>query len=142
MTLVDVRPAIFNLLVANSAINALVTSGGISRIFPTVLPQGITADSIIYTRITEFEHLNMQSESGLVNARYQIDAASLSANRATELANLVKETLQGYAGTVAVGADHVDIELIEMVNARDDYDGTTQMHRSSKDYYVFYREQN
>ena len=139
MTLVDVRLGLRSLMLSDPSISTAV--GGV-RIYPVVLPQGITADSIVYNRITEFESLTMERPSGLVSARYQIDAWSKSVDSATVLANLVKEVVGGYRGQIALGSDHVNVQLIEVINGRDDFDGVTFMYRVSKDYFVWYEERN
>jgi hypothetical protein len=143
MTLVDIRPFLRSLLLANSNISTAVNDpDGKKRIYPTILPQGVTADSIVYTRVTEFETLTMERSTGLVSARYQLDAWSSSADRATTLANLIKEQIGGFRGQIVVGSDFADIQLIEVVNGRDDYDGVLFMYRVSKDYFIWYEERN
>lgn len=139
MSLVDVRPALVKLLSLNSSVTDIVDT----RIFPVVLPQGETRDSIVYTRITELEGMTFQQPSGLVSARIQFDSWSKSTNRANTLANLVKETFGGFEGRVDVdSSNYVNIQLIELVNGRDDYDPAVQMYRMSRDYFVWYEDRN
>ena len=61
---------------------------------------------------------------------------------ATVLANLVKEQIGGYSGQIVLGSDYVNVQLIEVINGRDDYDDATSMYRVSKDYFVWYEERN
>ena len=138
MALVDVRPALVKLLTSNSGVTDIVGT----RIYPSVLAQGVTLDSVVYTRITELDSLTMQNSVGLVSARFQFDCWSKSADRANTLANLVKETFAGFAGRVDLPPNYVDIQLIELVNGRDDYDPAVLLHRMSRDYFVWYEERN
>lgn len=139
MTLANVGVGLRTLMLANGTISSAV--GG-QRIFPTIMPQGETNDSIVYTRITEFEGMTFEHSTGLPTARYQIDCWSESFDDATTLANMVKELLCGFSGRVDYTGDHVDIQLIELANAREDYDGATFMYRVSKDYFVIYEDRN
>lgn len=142
MTLVDVRFGLVKLLTSNASIQAIVSG----RIYPTKMKQGETRDSIVYNRITEFESYKMQGPSGLVSARYQFDVWSQSADRATNLALLVKEQFGGYRGSVAFDPpaplNYVNVQLIEVINGRDEYDGDALMFLVSKDYFVWYEERN
>ena len=70
MTLVDVRFGLAELLTSNASINAIVNG----RVFPVLMPQGETRDSVTYTRITELESYKMDGPSGLIAARFQFDA--------------------------------------------------------------------
>jgi hypothetical protein len=145
MAVVDIRLGLRALMLQNVDIAAAVGSNPV-RIFPIVLPQGVTADSIVFTKITELETLTMEKSSGLVSARYQIDSVSESADRAASLANLVREQIAGYRGRIDLGlnspVDHVNIQVIEVANARDDYDAVSFLYRASRDYFVWYEALN
>jgi len=143
MTLADIRFGLVDLLTSNSSINAIVQG----RIYPVNMKQGETRDSIVYTRISEFEGYHMVAPSGLVSARFQFDAWSKSTDSAQVLADLVKEQLGGFAGQIALDAnspstDYVNVRGIFLVNGRDDYDPEAQMHRMSRDYFVWYADRN
>lgn len=142
MTLVDVRFGLVELITSNASINAIIAG----RIYPVKMKQGETRDSIVYTRITEFESLTYVGPTGLVSARYQFDVWSQSATSATTLALLVKEQFGGYRGQIAFDppspANYVNVQLIEVINGRDEYDNEAQMYRVSKDYFVWYEERN
>jgi hypothetical protein len=145
MTLVDVRFGLVELLTSNASINAIV-GGTPTRIFPVKMKQGETRDSIVYNRISEFETYKMDGPSGLVSARYQLDAWSRSTDDATVLANLVKELFGGFHGQIVFDppspTNFVNVQLIEVIDGRDDYDNETLMYRVGKDYFVWYEERN
>jgi hypothetical protein len=140
--LVDIRFGIVELLESDAGITARVST----RIFPAKMKQGETRDSIVYTRITEFESYTMERSSGLVQVRYQIDAWSLSTDSAASLGLLIKEALSGFRGRVDYDppspTNFVNVQMIEVVNSRDDYDDTTKMYRMSRDYYIWFEERN
>jgi hypothetical protein len=143
MTLADIRFGLVELLTSNSSINDIIAG----RVFPVNMKQGETRDSIVYTRITEFEAYHMAGPSGLVSARFQFDCWSQSTDRAQVLADLVKEQLGGFAGQIVLdtnspSANYVNVRGIFLVNGRDDYDSVTMMHRMSRDYFVWYADRN
>jgi len=142
VTLVDIRFGIVELLESDAGITARVDT----RIFPVKMKQGETRDSIVYTRITEFETYTTERSSGLVQVRYQIDAWSLSIDAANSLGLLIKEAISGFRGRVNYDppspTNFVNVQLIETVNSRDDYDDTTKMYRFSRDYYIWFEERN
>lgn len=142
MTLADVRFGLVELLTSNAGINAIVAG----RVFPVVLRQGETRDSIVYNRITEFESLHMTAPTGLVSARFQIDACSVSHDAAQLLADLVKEQLGGFSGRIEYdppsASNHVDVQLIELINGRDDFDNVAKLYRMSRDYFIWYEDRN
>lgn len=147
MSLVDIRYGIFELLTSNASINAIVTADGKSRIYPVVMKQGETRDSIVYTRITEFEQYHMIAPTGLVSARFQFDAWSKSADNAQVLADLIKEQLGGYSGQIDLDTasppnNFVAVRGIFLVNGRDDFDPASLMHRMSRDYFIWYADRN
>jgi hypothetical protein len=82
----------------------------------------------------------------LVSARYQFDAWSRSTDSATLLALLVKEQFGGFRGQIMFDppspSNYVNVQLIEIIDGRDDYDNETLMYRVSKDYFVWYGERN
>jgi hypothetical protein len=142
LTLVDVRFGLVQLLTSDPGVNGVIQG----RVYPVKMKQGVTLDSLVYNRITELEPYTMLGPSGLVSARYQFDAWSRSADSATALANLVKELFGGFRGLIAINMaapmDHVDVQLIEVVNGRDDWDQEAQMYNVSKDYFIWYEERN
>lgn len=147
MTLVDIRYGIFQLLKSNASINAIVTADGKTRIYPVTMKQGETRDSIVYTRITETEPYHMTASTGLMSARFQLDAVSRSADSAQILADLIKETVGGYSGQIDLDSssppnNYVQVRGVFIANGRDDFDGATMMYRMSRDYFFWYADRN
>lgn len=116
---------------------------GASRLYPSVIPQGVTADSIVYTLISESSDYHMVGQSWLMQARYQIDCWSRSADNATALSDIVNDQLSGFRGTVLFGSnspqdDEITIQGVFHDQGREDYDSVRKMFRSSRDYVVWY----
>lgn len=140
--LIDIRPALFNLLNSNSDINARVSG----RIYPVVLPQGTALDSIVYNRVVENESYHYMAPSGLVVVRMQIDAWSPTPDGASELGDLIKEQLGGFSGQVAYSAnspsDYVRIQGIFLLSGDEDFDLDSSMYRRRRDYSIIYADRN
>lgn len=126
----DIRQAIYSMLIANSGVSSLVGT----RVFPVAPPQGDIGPSVVYHRITEIADYNMQSDSGLLLSRFQIDAWADRADLATQLGAAVFDCLSGFRGIQGT----IEIQAIFMVSARDDYDSLAKMHRMSRDYEIWY----
>lgn len=142
MTIKDIRPALRAYLLGDSEIAATVTAGSVTRLYPILLPQGITLPSIVYSLITEGTDYHMQGPSGLVQVRMQIDCWALTADAAVALANLVKDRLSGLRGTVAFGSESPQEEIIIRGvfhdQGRDDYDPIPKLYRRQCDYLIWF----
>lgn len=139
--MIDIRSVLKTVLLADVTVAALV---GSSRVYPGILPQGVTATSVVQNLISEDTDYHMQGASGLAAARIQIDGWAQGQDAAVALANAVKDRLSGFSGTVSFGSnspqDTASIKSIFAASARDDYDDTAKMHRRSRDYIVWYYE--
>lgn len=137
--MLDVRLALRALMLESSDISDAV---GNVRIFPSFIPQGITADSIVYTLVSESSDYHMVGQSWLMQARYQIDCWSHTSDNAAVLSNFVNDQISGFRGTVVFGSnspqDEIVIHGVFHDEGRESYDATTKMFRSSRDYLVWY----
>lgn len=142
MTLVDIRPGLYNLLLSNAQIVAKVTD----RVYPIVLPQGEIRDSIVYNRVVENESYHFTAPSGLMVVRIQIDAWSKTQDGASELGDLIKEHLGGFSGQVSYSAnspsDFVRIQGIFLLSGDEDYDNESSLYRRRRDYSFIYADRN
>jgi len=145
MTLADIRVGLRAYLLDDAAIAALITpASGPARIYPITLLQGQTQPSIVYTRISGQGDHHMQGASGLARPRIQIDCWSQSADTATTLANLVKERIDGYRGSILWGEDSPEeaivVQGIFFDSEREDWDQESGLYRVSRDYLVWHEE--
>lgn len=141
MTLADIRVGLRAYLLGESAISTAV--GG-DRIFPVVLKQGEKRASIVYSRISGLGDHHMQGASGLARPRIQIDCWAPKADDAVSLANLVKERIDGFRGSMLWGdnspAEAIVVQGIFFESEREDYDDAAKLYRVSRDYFVWYEE--
>jgi hypothetical protein len=133
MSLADIRPALRTFLLEDATIAAAV--GG-SRVFPTVMPQGVVASSLVYNVISEITDHHTQGASGLVMARMQLDAYATTPDDADTLARAVKERIDGYAGLMG----SVTVQGVFADTARTDYQADAKLFRISRDYLIWYGE--
>lgn len=148
MAIADVRSGLRFYLLEDSTIAGLVDSGAGEavryRIFPIKLPQAERRASIVYTRISGQGDHHMEGASGLARARLQIDCWSVDPDAAARLADLVKERIDGFRGSIewddASPGNAVDVQGIFFDSEREDYDDEVGMYRVSRDYFVWFEE--
>lgn len=140
MTVADLRPGLRAYLLADSSIAARVGA----RVYPVLLDQGETQDSIVYSRISDVGDHHMQGPSGLARPRMQIDCWSRTADGAASLARLVKGRIDGFRGAMPYGPgspqDAIDVKGVFFDAARDGYDDTLKLHRVSQDFFIWFSE--
>lgn len=138
MAVKDIRPALRAFLLGDATLSTTV--GG-ARIYPVRLPQGITAASLVYNRISGVGDHHMQGPSGLARPRIQIDAWAPTADGASALADLVKARLDGYRGEMGSGPAVVTVHGVFFDGERDlPFDDASKLYGVSRDYFVHYRE--
>jgi hypothetical protein len=133
----DIRLALRSFLLADASIAAAV---GV-RVYPIKLPQGTTAVSIVYNRISGGGDYHLQGLSGFAHHRFQIDAWASTANAATSLADLIRDRIDGYRGDMGTDSPPVvTVHGIFMADQREDYDDEAKLHRMSRDYFIDFME--
>lgn len=121
------------LLLGDPAVSELV--GG-ERIHPVVLPQGVMEPSVTYRRISGQGVHGTGGRLNLNGPRVQIDAYARDADVAAELADAIRDRIDGHRG--AQGS--VRFKGIFLANERDLFDPDVRMHRVSRDYFVWFSE--
>lgn len=132
----DIRAGLFAFLSADPVVSALVTANGIARIYPIKMPEGVKLASVVYTRISGQSEYTMQGPDGLARSRMQIDAWAPTAPAASALANVVKDAINGYRGTMG----SVVVQGVFMENERESFDDIVQMFGVSRDYFIHHEE--
>jgi hypothetical protein len=133
MSLADIRPALRTFLLEFSTLAAEI--GG-ERIHAVVLPQGVTAPSIVYNRISGLGDHSIQAPTGLAQVRMQIDAYAQTQGQADELSRLIKERLDGYSGPMG----DVTVQGVFYDTMRDDYQDDVKLYRVSQDFMIVFEE--
>lgn len=136
----DIRPGLFAFLSADASIASAVTEGSIKHIYPIVLPQKVKVAAIVYTRVSGEGDYTMAGPSGYARPRYQIDAWAPTIPAAASLANFVKDALDGFTGAMGAGSNSVFVQGVFCAGEREDYDGTVEMYRVSRDYVIHHGE--
>lgn len=120
-------------LLADPTVSGLV--GG-ERIHPVLLPQGVTQPSVTYRRISGQGVHGTSGRLNLNGPRIQIDAYARDADEATELADAIRDRIDGHRG--ATGS--VRFKGIFFANERDMFDPDVKMHRVSRNYFVWFSQ--
>ena len=139
----DLRPALRAYLLSYPQI---FTRVGGNRVFPSVIPQSIRSDCLVYHRVSGMGDHHMQGPSGLATVRMQLTAWSLALDGAVELANLVKFHLDGFRGLMDSGGSPPDAFAVRVQGAC--YDGDNPpiqdmaraMFGVGRDYMIVYAE--
>lgn len=92
-----VNEALVSLVLANSAITAVIGQ----RFTPALALDGKSLPAATYQRISGSHVESLTGSSGLCFARYQINTFATTYKVASELGELVRLCLEGYAGTVS-----------------------------------------
>ncbi len=141
MSLIDIRPALRALLLANSELSTVV--GG-ERIYPGQMPQGERSSSIVYSEVSDVGDYTLDGPTGLARPRYQVTAWAKTADAAAALGLLIKQVLDGYRGTVSFGAhspqDTVVVRGVFMDASRDLYDDAAKLHGKARDFIIWFAE--
>lgn len=132
----DIRPALRAFLLADPAVTTRISD----RVYPNVIPQGATSDCIVYTRMSGRSGHHMGGRDGLAFTRFQIDAWAKDQDAATELANLIKDRIDGFRGVMGAGDAAITVQGVFFQDEREDYDDAVKMHRMSRDYFVDHEE--
>ncbi len=70
-----------------------------ARIYPLRLPQKATFPAIVLQRISSMRWKHLRGADALARPRYQVDCWAQTHDAATSLGNLVRQRLNGFAGT-------------------------------------------
>lgn len=138
--ILDIRSALRSFLLADASIAAVVGT----RVTPVRMPQGNKETSIVYLRVSGVGDRTMSGPTRIARPRFQIDCWAAAPGIANNLADLVKERLDGYQGAWTYGTDSppasVDVLGVFFENERDGYDADNEMYSVSRDYFIWHRE--
>lgn len=140
MTILDIRLGLRAFLLADAAIAAVVGA----RVFPIKMPQGEKGTSIVYLRVSNVGDHIMSGPTRIARPRFQIDCWAGTPGAASDLANLVKERLDGYQGPMPYGSasPQLSVEVLGIFfqSERDGYDSDNELYSASRDYMIWHRE--
>lgn len=134
----DVQAGLRAFLLADAAISTVV--GG-SRIHYVKLPNSVMpGPSIVINRVSEETDRLMTGPSGLVSSRFQIDCWASVYGDTEDLALKVKFRLNGYRGLMGSGSSLINVQGVFSENANPEFDPTSNLYRSGRDYFLNYDE--
>lgn len=122
------------IILAAPAVSALIGS----RLYPNIIPQGAPNPAMTYQQISGPRQHDMQGAVGFAKARYQINCWAETYAKAKELAEVVRQVLDGYSSQGV-------IKVIHLANEGDlpkTSPGLDQLTRYGKrlDFFVWFTE--
>jgi len=107
-----------------------------ARIYPNVLPQGVTLPAIRYFQVSDPSMHTQSGRSNLRHPRWQLDCYAETYLAARSLAEQVITAIDGYTGLMGSSTCHAGFEE----NMRDNHDPETNRHWVSVDVEIWYSE--
>ena len=125
-------------LTAFAGLVALIST----RTFEGGIPQGETLPCVTFNRIsTPRIHTHDTSGStGLAHPRFQFDAWATTYASAKAITDQVRAALNGYKGTITVGASTVKIQAALVDDERVNHEPGTALKSLSSDYIIWHEE--
>jgi hypothetical protein len=93
----DIEQALHAYVTADATVGGLIGS----RMYPQILPQGVTYPCLRYQRVSGPRDYTHNGASGWVRGRVQFDAYAPTYAGAKALFNAVRSRLSGFKGTMA-----------------------------------------
>lgn len=130
--------AVYTILKDAAAVSALVGS----RIYPLKAPAKVVKPYVTYQRISGNRWRSFDGPTGTAQPRIQVDAYATTYAAAKGLADAIRRTLDGYAGSVATTSGPVRIGGISLMTDRDLFEDDIDpaLYRVSMDFMVTHGE--
>ncbi len=123
----NAEKALYAALTGDATLTGLVGT----RIYPVIIPQETTMPAIRYTRISTASVSALTGDSGMEDARMQIDVIAESVSSARSVAEAVRGAIKRMRGTYA-STDVRDVFLED--ESGPDWDQETRRYRITADY--------
>lgn len=107
-----------------------------TRVYPLMIPQNAALPAACYQTITTQRKYTLREPSHTPAARMQITIKAASYDNAVVVANLIRELLEGYSGTVM----GVEIAGVFLENEYDGFNLDTKSYTVRQDYRIQYKE--
>lgn len=99
------------------------------RMFPLVIPEGVTQSAIVYQRISTRRYPTFEGDAGLITPRIQLDIYAPDYGQAKELAQAVVDEIESWDGTIGTDAEQVTGASALPTNEFDAYEPDTKRYR-------------
>jgi len=138
----SLQSGIFIYLKSRGSITSYVGTGDNARIHPLVAPQGTTSPYIVYNQISNPHMHQLSGSSGFAKARIQLNAWSDEYDEAQDIAEVIRDNIDGLHG-VYMGT--VDVQSVLLMDNNDEieYDPETEvakLYGVRMDYEFWYSE--
>ncbi len=128
-----IRDEIYDRLAGSTDVTSLVST----RIYRQTLPQDATVPALTFTRVSGPRLHISTGPSGMARGTFQIDCWAVDAGTAEDLAEAVRQRLDGWSATT------LNVNNVMLENERDTADweiGSSGLHRVILDFVVLHTE--
>jgi hypothetical protein len=129
----SIEAAIVSIVKASGYLDGLI--GG--RIYPNIVPQAATLPAVAYQRISGARYHTHTGPASLARPRFQFAILAETYAAARAVAEAIRLTLNGYAGTVS----GTTIQSIQLQNEIDQYDKGENRPVILIDFYIYHQEE-
>jgi len=109
-----------------------------ARIYPVKMPQNVEYPAITYQLVSTVRSISQSGRVTLVEGRYQIDSWGNTYASVKNIAQSVRDALQGFRGIM--GATRVQGIWEDSNSERDFYEDVTDLRRVTHDFIIYYEE--
>lgn len=112
------------------------------KVYANLAPQNARAPFVTFHRISGQKIRHINGPSGLAQTVFQVDVYADANLESRQISDSIRLALDGYKGTVTIGADSVRIGGVSMQAERDFIESSVdpKLYRSSVDYLFIYEE--
>lgn len=114
----------------------LDTTVGHSRVYPLIVPQGVTLPAVTYQTVSDPSELESGGVVDLVAGRFQITSIGATYLEAKTLANTIKAALNGYRA--AMGAS--DVQAVTIEGHLEDHEEQTGRFTIAQDFIIHFKD--
>jgi hypothetical protein len=127
------------ILAGDATISGLVTTAGVTRIYPSAYAQGAASPALRYMRVSGAPGLHMRGSDGLDSALMQVDCRAASAASALAVRDALVAKLHGFSG--AQGGSYFQLIALQSDRGvRFDDTGPTAYYTASLDFECWSRQ--
>jgi len=136
MTLED---AIYQKLLADPDVTAIVGSGNEARIFPMIIPQNIQFPATHFSCISADRTYSMDGKTGIVAARFQFESyLDKTPEEVKNLSEVIRRSLEVFHGQV--GDIVIHGIFLESDTSLNNFDEQTELFRYTQDFIIYHQE--
>jgi len=134
-----IEDAIYQKLLADPDVTAIVGSGNDARIFPMILPQNIEFPAVHFSRISADRTYSMDGKTGLVVARFQFESYSdKNPEEVKNLSEAIRRSLEVFRGQV--GDMFINGIFLESDTNLNNFTEQTDLFRYTQDFIIHHQE--